>query len=216
MNRTAVLIMFGVVVSAAWAEGPRKLQPGFNLFSKEQDVELGQQAARQVEQQVTLVPDPQLNEYVRRIGAKLAATPEAGGFPYSFKVVADKSVNAFALPGGLAFVHTGLLAAADNEAQVAGVLAHEMSHVALRHGTNQVSRANLVQLPVLLAGGMAGGGGSLMGSLAQLGIGIGAGSVLLKFSRNAERDADLLGTRMMARAGYNPLEMARFFEKLEA
>jgi hypothetical protein len=107
------------------------------------------------------------------------------------------------------------MASADNEEQLAGVLAHDIAHVALRHGTNQASKANLIQLPAMLGGALAGRGGSLMGQLAQLGIGLGANSVLLKFSRNAERDADLLGTRIMARVGYNPIEMARFFEKLE-
>ena len=207
----AVLLM----ISAAIADGPRTLKPGFNLFTKTQDVELGKEAAAQVEKQMTVVPNADLNAYVRRIGQKLASTPEAGDFPYSFKVVADPSINAFALPGGPTFVHTGLITAADNEAQVAGVLAHEISHVALRHGTNQASKANLLQIPAMLASAVA-GNGSLLGNLAQLGIGFGANSVLLKFSRNTERDADLLGTRIMARAGYNPIEMARFFEKLEA
>jgi hypothetical protein len=139
--------------------------------------------------------------------------PAADKYPYFFKVVHDTSINAFALPGGPMYIHTGLIAAADNEAQLAGVMAHEISHVALRHGTNQVSKANLIQLPAMLAGVI--GGGSMMGQLAQIGIGVGAGSALLKFSRNAERDADLLGTRLLASAGYNPLEMARFFEKLQ-
>lgn len=195
---------------------PRQLKPGWNLFSREQDIQLGREAAAQVQNQYTIVRDPTLSAYVRRIGGRLAAVPEAGGFPYSFTLVSDKSINAFALPGGPAFVHTGLLLAAENEAQVAGVLAHEISHVALRHGTNQASKANLIQLPVMLASGILGRNGSLLGSLSQLGIGLGANSVLLKFSRNAERDADLLGARIMAKAGYNPIEMARFFEKLEA
>ncbi len=217
MKRTVIAGMVAILMAAgAAAQGSRKLKPGFNLFSKEQDVQLGKEAAGQIEKETTIVSDPQLNDYVRRIGDKLAATPEAGGFPYSFKIVSDKSINAFALPGGPTFLHTGLLAAADNEAQAAGVLAHEISHVALRHGTNQASKANLIQLPAALAAAATGRKGSLLGNLAQLGIGLGANSVLLKFSRNAERDADLLGTRIMARVGYSPVEMARFFEKLEA
>jgi predicted Zn-dependent protease len=209
---TAVIL---VLAASAVAQAPRKLKPGFNLFTKDQDVQLGKEAAAQVEQQMAVVRDAELTNYVRRIGDKLAAAPEAGGYPYTFKVVADKSINAFALPGGPAFVHTGLLTAAENEAQVAGVLAHEISHVALRHGTNQASKAGLLQLGASLAGGVV-GNGSLLGQLSQAGIGLGANSVLLKFSRSAEQDADLLGTRIMARAGYNPIEMARFFEKLEA
>lgn len=217
MNRalkfgTAILLL----AAAIGAQGPRRLRPGFNLFTKEQDIQLGKEAAEQIEKEMTIVTDAELNQYVRRIGEKLAATPEAGDFPYSFKIVHDKTINAFALPGGPTFLHTGLLAAADNEAQVAGVMAHEIAHVALRHGTNQASKANLIQLPAALAAAAAGRKGSLLGKLAQLGIGLGANSILLKYSRDAERDADLLGTRMMARAGYNPVEMARFFEKLEA
>ena len=95
------------------------------------------------------------------------------------------------------------------------MMAHEISHVALRHGTNQASKANLIQLPAMLAGAVV-GNGSMLGQLAQLGIGLGANSVLLKYSRDAETHADMLGARMMAKAGYNPIEMARFFEKLEA
>lgn len=215
-NSTLAFWFVLLLSGTATAQGPRQLKPGWNLFTKDQDVQLGKEAAAQVEKQYTVVSNVDLTNYIRRIGAKLAAMPEAGGFPYSFQVVADQSINAFALPGGPAFVHTGLLSAADNEAQVAGVLAHEISHVALRHGTNQASKANLIQLPALLASGMLGKNGSMLSQLTQLGIGLGANSVLLKFSRTAETDADLLGARIMAKAGYNPLEMARFFEKLEA
>jgi beta-barrel assembly-enhancing protease len=111
-------------------------------------------------------------------------------------------------------VNTGLIKAADNEAQIAGVLAHEISHVALRHGTNQASKAQIVQVPTALAGSMM-KSGSMLGQLSQMGIGLGANSVLLKFSRQAESQADLLGTQIMAKAGYQPVEMARFFQKLE-
>jgi hypothetical protein len=160
----------------------------------------------------------ELQEYIGRIGRKLAAQPEADAqsFEYSFALVTDKSINAFALPGGPAFVHTGLIAAAENEGQLAGVIGHEIAHVAMRHGTNQASKANLLQLPAALASGVLGGGGGLMGQLAQLGIGLGANSILLKYSRDAESDADALGARLMSASGYNPIEMARFFEKLEA
>ncbi len=214
--RVKTLVLCAVVLAGMATGGPRKLKPGFNLFSKDQDIQLGREAAAEVEKKSAVVNDAQLNAWLKRVGDRLASTEEAGGYPYTFKLVYDKSINAFALPGGPAFVHTGLISAADNEAQVAGVLAHEISHVALRHGTNQVSKANLIQLPALLAGAMAGSQGGMLGNLAQLGVGVGAGSVLLKFSRDAERDADLLGTRIMAKAGYNPLELARFFEKLQA
>jgi predicted Zn-dependent protease len=134
---------------------------------------------------------------------------------YQFAVLNDKSINAFALPGGPIFVHTGLLAAIDNESQLAGVLAHEMSHVALRHGTHEASKAVLVQAPAALLGATI-GDDSTVAKIAREGIALGAQSVLLKYSRDAEREADLNGTRMMNDAGYNPIEMARFFEKLQA
>lgn len=211
-----VLILVLVLAASAAARKPGDpIKPGFNLFSKEQDIQLGKEAAAQVQQQYQVVQNRELQDFVNRIGQRLAKQPEAGGYPYTFTLLNDKSVNAFALPGGPAFVFSGLVAAADNEAQLAGVLAHEIAHVALRHGTNQVSKANLIQLPAMLAGAVV-GSGSLMGQLAQLGIGLGANSVLLKFSRTAEEQADALGARMMAGAGYNPIEMARFFEKLEA
>ncbi len=192
-----------------------QFKPGFNLFTKDQDIQLGKEAAAEVEKQVEVVNNSELNAYITLIGNRLAAQPQAGKYAYTFKVVNDTSINAFALPGGPTFVNTGLISAVDNEAQLAGVLAHEISHVALRHGTNQASKANLIQLPALLAG-KAVGSGSLLGQLSQLGIGLGANSVLLKFSRTAENQADLLGAQIAAQAGYNPVEIARFFQKLES
>ncbi len=215
MRRTglAVLTVLSLVVAPCMAQLP-KYKPGFNFFSKEQDVQLGKEAAAQVEKEAETVNDKELTDYIASIGRKLAAQPQADDYPYTFKVVNDKSINAFALPGGPAFVHTGLIAAADNEAQIAGVLAHEIVHVALRHGTNQVSKANLIQLPAMLGSQVLGQG--ILGQLSQLGIGLGANSLLLKFSRTAETQADLLGCQIAAQAGYDPIEMARFFEKLEA
>jgi hypothetical protein len=213
-GRTAVLAVFAFAVLPGLAQLPQ-FKPGFNLFTKDQDVQLGKEAAGEIEKQVELVDNRELNAYISSIGSKLAAQPQADKYPYTFKVVNDKSINAFALPGGPAFVHTGLIAAVDNEAQLAGVLAHEISHVALRHGTNQASKANLIQLPAILAG-KAAGTGSMLGQLAQIGIGVGANSVLLRFSRTAESQADLLGAQIAAQAGYDPVEMARFFQKLEA
>lgn len=214
-KRSQSLAVFVVLAACAYGAGPKEVKPGWNLFSKEQDVQLGREAAAQVERQMPIVRDSQLQSYIEGIGRRLVGTGLAGDYPYTFKVVNDKSINAFALPGGPTYVHTGLIASADNEAQLAGVMAHEIAHVALRHGTNQASKANLIQLPAMLAGAII-GNGSMLGQLAQLGIGLGANSVLLKYSRNAESDADILGARMMARAGYNPIESARFFEKLEA
>ena len=197
------------------AQKPHQFQPGFNLFSKQQDIQLGEEAAGQVRKEKTVINDPVLTAYVNRVGKRLAASKEAqgSGFPFTFEVVADPTINAFALPGGHMFIHTGLLKAVDNEAQLAGVMGHEMSHVILRHGTNQASKANLIEIPAALAGQLA-GKGTMMGQLAQLGIGLGANSVLLKFSRSAESQADLTGSHIMAEAGYDPNEMARFFTKL--
>ena len=214
---TSTLTLLLVLPASSSAQGPHRFQPGFNLFSKQQDVQLGEESAAQVRKQKTVVKDPFLNNYVNRIGKRLAETQEAkeSGFPFTFEVVADPSINAFALPGGHMFIHTGLLKAVDNEAQLAGVMGHEMSHVILRHGTNQASKANLIELPAALAAQMA-GKGTMMGQLAQLGIGLGANSVLLKFSRSAESQADLTGSHLMAESGYDPMEMAHFFTKLGA
>ena len=204
------------VLAAAKDPKPKNLKPGFNMFSKEQDVQLGKESAAEVEKQMQIVTDPKIAALIAGIGRRLLTAPQADAqsFAYSFKVVNDKSINAFALPGGPTFTHTGLIAAADNESQIAGVLAHEISHVVLRHGTSNVSKANLLQIPAMLGGAL--GGGGMLGQLAQLGVGLGANSLMLKFSRNAESDADMLGTRIMHTVGYNPIEMARFFEKLEA
>jgi Zn-dependent protease with chaperone function len=216
-KRVSCLLATGLFLAAASeARQPGEpLKPGFNLFSKQQDVQLGQDAAKQVRQQYQPVQNQFLQDYLRRVGDRLAATPEAkqSGFSFTFSLLNVGEINAFALPGGPMFVYTGLMKVSDNEAQLAGVMAHEMSHVILRHGTHQASKANLIQLPAMLAGAVA--GGSLLGQLTQLGIGLGANSVLLKFSRDAESQADALGSHLMSEAGYNPIEMARFFEKLQ-
>jgi beta-barrel assembly-enhancing protease len=213
---SASAMVAACLAALVWAQGPTQFHPGFNLFSKQQDVQLGQENAAQVRKQMMVIKDPFLTEYVTRVGNRLVSAREAqeSGFPFTFEVVADPSINAFALPGGPMFINTGLLRAVDNEGQLAGVMGHEMSHVILRHGTNQASKSRLIELPALLGSQMA--GGSMVGKLAQVGIGLGAGSVLLKFSRSAESQADLMGSHLMAEAGYNPIEMARFFEKLNA
>jgi predicted Zn-dependent protease len=210
---TAILVII-FVAALMGAQGPTECHAGFNLFSKDQDVQLGKESADQVRKQMTVIKDPVLSAYVTRVGQRLVSSREAqeSGFPFTFEVVADPSINAFALPGGPMFINTGLLRAVDNEAQLAGVMGHEMSHVILRHGTNQASKAQLIQLPALLGSQMA--GTSLVGKLAQAGIGFGAGGVLRKFSRSAESQADLMGSHLMAEAGYDPVQLAHFFEKL--
>src|SRR5712692_8193313 len=213
MRHTLTIVMAMILTVPALARRPGEdIKPGFNLFSKQQDIQLGLAAASEVRKQYQVVPNQELQDYIRRIGERLAAQkePRESGFQFTYTLVNDKSVNAFALPGGPTFVHTGLILAADNEAQVAGVLAHEISHVILRHGTNQASKANLMQIPALLAGAVT--GSDLLAQLTNLG----AVGFLLKFSRTAESEADALGTRIMNEAGYNPIEMAHFFEKLQA
>jgi predicted Zn-dependent protease len=210
----AVCLLLAVAACASRKPGTPPT-PGINFFSKEQDIQLGQELAAQARQQLPVVQDPYLQSYVDQIGRRLVSQPEAGGYPYSFSLVNEKSINAFALPGGPTFLHLGLFLNAENEAQVVGVMAHEIAHVALRHGTSQASKANLIQIPAMIASGIA-GNASVLGQLAQLGIGLGANSLLLNYSREAEREADALGARIMAGAGYNPIEMARFFERLEA
>ena len=189
-------------------------KPGWNLFSKDQDIQLGREQAAQVEKQYVVVNDPEGTAYLNNLGQRLAKSKYAGDFPFTFKLVADQSINAFALPGGPMFVHTGLIKAAETEGQLVGVLAHEMSHVVLRHGTHQASTANALQIVPALAGALAGGG--MLGQLAQMGLGLGENSLVLKFSRTAESQADYNGGLMMSSIGYSPIEMAHFFEKLEA
>jgi len=215
-RRLSAVVLAAVLGSGCAARMPGEpLEPGFNVFSKEQDIQLGQEAAAQIRQQADIVQNRELQNYVSRLGMQLAEQPQADGYPYSFTLINDDSINAFALPGGPIFVHSGLIEAADNEGQVVGVLAHEIAHVALRHATNQASKANLIQLPAVLAGAAI-GQESVLAQLGQLGLGLGVNSVLLRYSRDAETQADAFGSRLMAQVGYNPLEMARFFEKLEA
>lgn len=214
---TSVLACALITSAPAWARKPGDpLKPGFNLFSRQQDINIGAQSALQVRMHYAEVRDPFLQDYIRRIGDRLAATPEArqGGFLFSFTLLNVPQVNAFALPGGPMFIFTGLLKAAENEAQLAGVMAHEMSHVILRHGTHEASKAKSVSLLARLASAAAGGSTSAAGQLAGLGLGLGANSFILHFSREAESEADALGSHLMAEAGYNPIELARFFETL--
>jgi Zn-dependent protease with chaperone function len=189
-------------------------------LTKQQEEQLGKEAAAEVERTTEVIHNPAAEAWLNRIGQRLAKTPEANAYPYYFKLVNDQSINAFALPGGPMFVHTGLIDAADNEDQVAGVLAHEMSHVALRHGANQMSKQQTWQTIMGVVGAAAGmtGGGEcgLLCQAIQMGGGLTENAVLMRFSRDHERDADLNGARMMAAAGYNPLELAHFFEKIQA
>jgi predicted Zn-dependent protease len=210
-----------VIFFAAAALAARKpgdpLKPGFNLFSRQDDIKVGQENAKQVLQQYEVVKNPFLQDYVQRMGQKLAAMPEArqSGFDFTFTVLNVDEINAFALPGGPMFIYTGLLKAVDNEAQLAGVMGHEMSHVILRHGTHEATKANGIQMALGGLAAMIGGNeDSTAAKLAQAGLGLGGNSLILKFSRDAESEADALGSHLMSEAGYDPLQMAKFFEKL--
>jgi hypothetical protein len=189
-------------------------RPGFNLFSPEQDVELGRRSAAQIAREVPLLRDEEVAGYVSRLGAKLAAHAPGEKFPYQFRVVAAREVNAFALPGGFIFVNAGTLAAARNEGELAGVVAHEIMHVALRHGTNQASKAYVARRGLGVLRSVVGDGEDL-GSVIDTVGGAGANMLFLKFGRTAEREADLGGAQLIAAAGYDPRDMAGFFETLQ-
>ena len=193
-----------------------QLKPGWNMFSPQQDVELGKKAALDAAKQLPLCNAPKVDAYLTQLGMRLASKLPAGGvqYPFEFHCVNDKAINAFALPGGYVFINRGVIESADNEAQLAAVIAHELSHVALRHGTNQATKAQAAQGFLGIASGIFGGstGGAL---LTELGA-FAAGGVLLRYSRTAESQADVMGTQVLYDAGYDPRAMAQFFEKLEA
>ncbi len=202
-------------VPVAWAQRTQ-LKPGWNMFSPQQDVAIGEKAAKDATQQLPLCNDPKVDAYLTQLGKRLTAKAPTGGvqYPFEFHCVNDKSINAFALPGGFVFVNRGTIEVADNEAQLAGVMAHELSHVALRHGTNQASKAQFTQLGLGAIGAVL--GDSNMGSvITHLGT-FAAGSVLLKYSRTAETQADVMGTQILYDTGYDPRAMAQFFETLQA
>lgn len=190
-----------------------------NPYSIDKDVELGRQAAQEAERQLPILNDNATQYYVEQIGRRLAeAIPpeyQHPQFRYSYKAVDVSDVNAFALPGGFTYVNRGLIETAENEGQLAGVIAHEISHVALRHGTAQAAKAQKYQAGSVVAqilGAVIGGGaGQAVGGLGQMGI----GAAFLRFSREYERQADTLGAQIMARAGYNPRELANMFRILE-
>jgi hypothetical protein len=194
--------------------GRTALKPGWNMFSAEQDVELGQQAAGEVARQVLMLNNSRVDNYVNSLGQRLAAQTPGSKFPYTYKVVNDRSINAFALPGGYIYINRGVIEAADNEAQLAGVMAHEASHVALRHGTNQASKASVAQMPLAILGGLM-GSNSTGAALAQLGAGFTVNSILLKYSRDAESQADLMGTQILFDSGLDPKGMGQFFGKIQ-
>jgi beta-barrel assembly-enhancing protease len=194
-----------------------RLQPDIQQggVSPEEEIQVGRQAAAEVAKQLPLLPenDP-VTQYVKQLGQKLAKSAPGYKYPYQFHVVNQKEINAFALPGGEVFVNLGTIQKAD-ESELAGVMAHEISHVAMRHSVREAQKAQWIQLPAAILGGVLGGNGSLGGQLAQLGIALGANGIIMKYSRDAETEADLVGSQIMYDAGYDPYAMVEFFQVLE-
>ncbi len=215
---TSMLLASALVFVASFEASAQTKRPtaGFNLFTVEQDVEIGRQSAAEAEKQLTLLNHPRVNRYLTSIIGRLAAQAPDPRYPYSIKAVNDASINAFALPGGPMYVNRGLVDAARNEAELAGVLAHEMSHVVLRHGTHQASKAYLSQSGLGILGGLLGKKGGNTSQVLNAVGGLGLNAAFLKFGRDDEYQADRLGAEIMAGAGYNPVAMANFFELLRA
>jgi Zn-dependent protease with chaperone function len=207
------LAMAMITAPAAFAQRT-VLKPGINLFSPEQDVELGREVSKDAEKQLPMLNRERVDDYLERLGKRLASYAPGEDYPYQFKCVNDSAINAFALPGGFLYINRGVIEVADNEAELAGVVGHEIGHVALRHGTNQATKSYLAQAPLALLGAFL-GGNSVGAILAQIGTGFAVNSILLKYSRDDERQADLIGTQILYDANYDPIYMARFFENLE-
>lgn len=195
-----------VLLLAACASGGG----GFNLISIEEEWQLGARLARDIEQQMPMVRDPQALAYVNRVGRQMVAQTNMANLPFEFHIVNDPSVNAFAIPGGHVYVHTGLIAAADNASELAGVIAHEVSHITARHATEQLSRQYGISILASLVLGQ--NPAAYQQILAQI---LAAGA-LARYSRAAEEEADRLGLQAMHAAGYNPQGMVTMFEELLA
>lgn len=210
-----IAVLFGL---CALPQGRLSFHPGFNLFSPAQDVQVGRENAAQVDKQMPILKDAEVEGYVNQLGRKLSqyAPDNRPDYVWQFKVVNSSDINAFALPGGFIYVNRATIESAEDEAQLAGVMAHEEGHVVMRHGTHQASERVLAQAPLAILGGFLGQGGSLMGQLAQYGIGFGLQSVFLHNSRGMESQADQIGTYILYQAGYDPRAMAQFFEIIES
>lgn len=196
------------------AIGNRDIGKGKSLgdwYSLDSEIKMGKEYAQQIEASVKLNQDPVINEYVNRIGQNLVRNSDAR-VPFTIKVVEDDSINAFALPGGFFYVNTGLILAADEESELAGVMAHEIAHVAARHAMRQLTRsqwANFGTIPLIFVGGG-------IGYAARAAAGLGLPLTFLQFSRGFEAEADYLGVQYMYKTGYDPQAYVQFFEKIQA
>jgi hypothetical protein len=211
---TAVLLTVAVSASAQ-----TQITPDNNKYTPAEDVKIGREAAQEVRRELPMLDDGRVEDYIDRVGERLVAAIPApyrhNEFDYTFDVVNQKEINAFALPGGPMFVHRGMIEAAKSEGEVAGVMAHEIAHVALRHGTAQATKAEKFQIGAIagqVLGAIVGGG---LGSVIAQGSQFGLGTYFLKYGREYEREADLLGAQIMAGAGYDPRRMADMFRTIE-
>ena len=195
------------------AIGNRNVGHGLNFYSLEREIALGKQLAQEVDRQAKFIDDPVVNEYVNRVAQNLVRNSDAQ-VPFTVKVIDSDQVNAFALPGGFFYVMSGLVLRADEESELAGVMAHEIAHVCARHGTKQATKGDIVQLAsipamIFIPYGWAGYG-------IYQGMNFLIPMTFLKFSRDVEREADYLGLQYMYKAGYDPNSFVSFFEKVEA
>jgi Zn-dependent protease with chaperone function len=213
-------VVLAAVVSAQAASAQTVIKPPKNKYTPAQDVQLGQEAAAQVEQQLPILHDDNVTSYVQEIGRRLVDSIPADQrhpeFKYTFKVVNVREINAFALPGGPMYVNRGMIEQAKTEGEVVGVLAHEMSHVALRHGTAQATKATKYEMGTIAGAVLGAIVGGQTGSIIAQGTQFGLGTAFLRFSREFEKQADIEGAQIMARAGYDPRDMANMFKTIEA
>jgi len=191
--------------------GNRDVSKGVNLYSLEKEIAMGKQYAQEIERQAKIIDDPVIGEYVNRVGQNLVRNSDVK-VPVTIKVLDAEEVNAMALPGGFFFVNSGLILKADNESELAGVMAHEIAHIAARHGTRQASRGqiiNMASIPLIFMGGWTGYG---IRQAASILVPV----TFLTFSRGFEREADMLGLQYLYKAGYDPTSFVDFFEKIQS
>jgi predicted Zn-dependent protease len=213
MNRWLVVFVTALFAVPVLAERT-KLKPEFNIFSIAQDIELGQRISKQIEAQTEILRDVSANTYLNALGQRLAMkAPGHEQFRFQFKIIDDASINASGLPGGIVYVNRGTIEAAANEAQLAGVIAHEIAHVVLRHGTHQISHVYALQTP--LSNMSAVGSKTIDEVLSKIGGGFAASSIVMRNPREAESQADLLGTQTIYDASYDPRAAVQFLEKIE-